>query len=138
MVSLGLLLLVVGAVVTPLPPPFAFGAVMVIAGLAILAGWSKTARRWMQKGRARHPKFSGWLDRLGARLPRFLRQPLRRTHPAALGRLQRLQARLKPRHTLPASQRATDALAAPTPPAQPAAARPPAADSALPGTRPDR
>lgn len=108
MVIVGSVLLVVGTIMTPLPPPFAFGIVLVLIGLAILAAWSKTARRWMQKGRERFPSVSDRLERVSPRLPDALRRTLKRTSPASLHRLQRFRERLrlrrlrKPAHDGPA------------------------------------
>jgi len=95
MVVIGSVLLVVGTIMTPLPPPFAFGIVLVLIGLAILAAWSKTARRWMQKGRERFPSLSDRLERVSPRLPDGLRRTLKRTSPAPLRRLHRLREGLR-------------------------------------------
>lgn len=85
----GWCLVLAGLVVTPLPPPFAFGVVLLVIGLAILSTQSRVVRRAVQRVRHRHPDFSRGIDRAGPRLPSWLRRSIDRTRPAPLARLQR-------------------------------------------------
>lgn len=96
LLSVGWILTAAGLIVTPLPPPFAFGIFLLAAGLIILTANSKTVRRWVQYARHHH----GWLSRAFERLTHrhtgagaaTLRGMIRRTNPHALARFRRMRA----------------------------------------------
>ena len=85
----GWIFVILGAVITPLPPPFAFGIVLLAVGIGILSTQSKYVRRLIQRIRHRHPQWSAGMDRAKARLPRLMHRPIERTAPAPLARLLR-------------------------------------------------
>ena len=89
LVTLGWVLVVVGAIFTPLPPPFAFGGIMFIAGLSILTANSKTVRRWVQNARYRYKTFSMIVDRIDRILPNWMGGIGKRTAPEPVSRLRR-------------------------------------------------
>lgn len=90
--TIGWICVVVGAVVAPLPPPFAFGVPLLLFGLYILAVNSKWSRRGMQRLRERYPdisaKIDGWPE---SSIPQ-VRQFVKITAPQSLKRLARLKA----------------------------------------------
>ena len=85
----GWCLVLAGLAITPLPPPFAFGIILLAVGLAILSTQSRFVRRAVQRFRHRYPGFSSGIERTGSRLPHWLRNPIHRTRPSPLIRLQR-------------------------------------------------
>ncbi len=91
LVALGWILVVLGAIFTPLPPPFAFGGVMLIVGLSILTANSKTVRRWVQSARYRYKTFSDLVDRIDGFLPSIVSGIGKRTAPEPVSRLRRLK-----------------------------------------------
>ena len=91
----GWCLVLAGLAITPLPPPFAFGIILLAVGLAILSTQSRFIRRAMQRFRHRHPGFSSSIERAGSRLPRWLHNPIHRTRPSPLIRLQRRRRRTR-------------------------------------------
>lgn len=93
LISIGWILVIFGAVITPLPPPFAFGLIMVVAGLSILAANSKPARRRIQLLRHQNPSFSELVSRIDAALPNAVAGIEKRTSPVPLERRQRIQRR---------------------------------------------
>ena len=84
MIALGWALLLPGLIFVVLPPPFAFGAVMVLAGVGILAGYSRFMRRLVQRVRAHWAFADRAMAAIETRLPAWFRRNLRRTNPAAL------------------------------------------------------
>lgn len=93
MITLGWFLVVVGAIMTPLPPPFAFGIVILTIGLSILSAYSKGMRRCIQSTRYRYRRLSNAIEEVSPRLPRFVADAIRQTNPASLARLKRQQTR---------------------------------------------
>lgn len=89
LVALGWILVVFGAIFTPMPPPFAFGGIMLIAGLSILTANSKIVRRWVQNARYRYSTFSVLVDRIDNFLPNWIGGIGKRTAPEPVGRLRR-------------------------------------------------
>lgn len=68
-----------GLVFLPLPTPF--GVPLLITGAALILTGSETARQLLRQQRASNTRLHGWLKRAEAYLPRFLRYPMRKTHP---------------------------------------------------------
>ncbi len=95
LVTLGWVLVVLGAIFTPLPPPFAFGGIMLIAGLSILTANSKFVRRWVQTFRYRNRTFSALVDKIDSILPSWIGGVARRTQPEPVRRLRRLRQQRK-------------------------------------------
>ena len=62
-ITLGFIILVVGAIMTPLPPPFAFGIYLVFIGLVILVPVFRPIRVMVFKFKRRHPKFVKPVDK---------------------------------------------------------------------------
>lgn len=91
LVTLGWVLVVFGAIFTPMPPPFAFGGIMLVTGLSILTANSKTVRRWVQTTRHRFRNFSVLVEKIDGILPSFVSGIGKRTAPEPLSRLQRLK-----------------------------------------------
>ncbi|GEM_PF-1311519 len=89
LLAIGWFLTITGAVITPLPPPFAFGFVLLFIGLYILSSQSKIVRRWIQWSRHRFPKFSRQMDNLKPRMPERMRGFITRTRPLAIDRMRR-------------------------------------------------
>jgi hypothetical protein len=94
LVGLGWTLIVIGAVIIPLPLPIpllGFGPLLI--GCAILTARSKSFRRGLQRVRLR----SGWLsrrfDEFTERGPRAIRHMVRRTRPLVLLRHARMRSR---------------------------------------------
>ena len=85
----GWMCVIFGAAATPLPPPFAFGLVLLALGAAILSTQSKFVRRLIQRLRLRYPGWSAGMERAKARLPRLMHRPIERTAPTPLTRLMR-------------------------------------------------
>lgn len=79
--GLGWLLLAVGLVFLPLPPPFAFGGVMALAGVVLLVSGSRRCRGWVQRLRGHWPGLSQRLERAGRWLPAPLGWAIRATRP---------------------------------------------------------
>jgi len=74
MLTMGLLFLIVGAIVLPLPLPF--GAAMILIGLSLLIVNSEFARAKFLNLRARWPSMDNWLRSVEHRLPRPLRNAI--------------------------------------------------------------
>jgi hypothetical protein len=72
-------LILVGLVVLPLPIPF--GALMILAGVAILVSINAAAAEWVKGRRIRNPRLHRWLDAIETRLPGRLGDIVRRTAP---------------------------------------------------------
>jgi hypothetical protein len=68
-----------GLVFLPLPTPF--GVPLLITGAALILTGSPFARLQMKRFRSRNARAHRWLAAAEGYLPRFLRLPLRRTHP---------------------------------------------------------
>ncbi len=68
-----------GLIFLPLPTPF--GIPLLVTGAAFILAGSETARRLLRRQRESNTRLHGWLKRAEVYLPRFLRHPLRRTHP---------------------------------------------------------
>lgn len=93
LLGLGWMLFVTGAIITPLPPPFAFGFILLLIGLAILSSQSKTFRRGVQYMRHRYPGLSKRLEAVKPRAPQAVKRFIHVTAPLALERLHRLRQR---------------------------------------------
>ena len=94
LLTLGWLLVAVGAVVTPAPVPIPFiGIVPLLLGCAILSANSKSFRRALQRLRHRFTFASHWLEGVRHRMPHQVRIMIRRTNPRALLRLARMRRR---------------------------------------------
>ena len=94
LVGLGWTLIVIGAVIIPLPLPIPFlGFGPLLVGCAILTAHSKSFRRGLQRVRLH----SGWLsrrfDEFTERGPRAIRHMVRRTRPVVLLRHARMRSR---------------------------------------------
>lgn len=96
MLIIGWALLIPGLVFVVLPPPFAFGAVMVLAGVAILVAHSRFMRRVVQWVRAHFPFVDRAMRVIEQRLPDWVRRQLKRTRPEALRRAFRRRRRHRP------------------------------------------
>jgi hypothetical protein len=95
-VGLGWALIVIGAVITPMPVPIpliGFGPILV--GCAILTAHSKSFRRGLQRVRLRFRWLSRRFEHFRERGPHPIRAMVRRTHPVALERHARLRERQK-------------------------------------------
>lgn len=75
-VAFALLLIFAGLIVFPLPIPL--GLIMMVAGLAVLLGASKTARIWFREFRGRYPSIDQRISRVEPLLPEALRRVLKR------------------------------------------------------------
>ena len=75
----GWLMVIAGAIITPLPIPI--GLVMVILGLSLLTWKSHVLRNWFRKLRRRYGEVSSKLKSVTPSLPRFLRQAVELTEP---------------------------------------------------------
>jgi len=77
----GFTLILLGAIITPLPIPV--GLVLIIIGLALvipaLPGTTRKLRQW----RRRFPALSARLNQIAAYLPAFVRRAIRMTDPGA-------------------------------------------------------
>lgn len=78
-IAFGVLLVVSGAVVAPLPIPF--GIPMMIIGITILIARSPLAARLFTSLRRRWARFDGWIEVLEMHAPAVLAEVLRRTRP---------------------------------------------------------
>jgi len=76
---LAVILIVVGAVTFPLPIPI--GAVLIVAGLALLISTSSFVARTIRRWRGRHPETDGNIRKAEDYLPERLRAPLDKTDP---------------------------------------------------------
>lgn len=74
MLGFGLVFLIAGAIVLPLPIPF--GAAMILIGLSLLIVNSEFARAKFLNLRARWPSMDNWLRSVEHRLPRPLRNAI--------------------------------------------------------------
>lgn len=75
----GVLLVMFGIIVTPLPIPF--GLLMILVGLSLLASSVPWVRQYLKALRQRYREFSGKLNRIKSKLPRFVRQLIEDTDP---------------------------------------------------------
>lgn len=91
LIILGWVLVIVGGAMTPLPPPFAFGIILLLTGLYLLVWQSKWMRRALQHLRHRYPETLGWLNRHKRPSSPALRKLLHWTHPRALIRWERIR-----------------------------------------------
>jgi hypothetical protein len=92
----GWLLIITGALVTPLPIPLPFpvGIMVFLVGCAILTAHSKAFRRGVQQLRHRNSWLSRGFERITRRAPSQVKTMEESTRPVALGR----QARMRSRH----------------------------------------
>jgi|UPI0005EDA16F hypothetical protein len=81
MIALGWSLFVPGLVLTPLPPPFAFGLFMMMPGLVILLIYSSSVRRTLRKARRRYHWLNISVIMLEKRAPGKMGRILRTTRP---------------------------------------------------------
>jgi len=81
MVALGWCLFVPGLVLTPLPPPFAFGLFMMLPGLAILVIYSSAVRRRLKRLRQRFHWLNIAVIIIEKRAPQKFGRILRTTRP---------------------------------------------------------
>ena len=92
LIAIGWVCVVVGAIMTPLPWPFGFGAPLLFIGLYILATRSKWTRRGLQRLRNRYPVIStrleGWKESSIPQVRRFVKI----TAPQAFKRRSRILA----------------------------------------------
>jgi hypothetical protein len=79
LVTAGFLCAAAGLVFLPLPTPF--GVPLLLTGAALILAGSAIARQHMQRFRSSNARSHRWLAAAEGYLPRFLRLPLRRTHP---------------------------------------------------------
>jgi hypothetical protein len=77
--TVGLVLLLAGLVVLPLPLPF--GLLMIVTGLVLLIANSVWAAGVLRRARGRSPRLNAGLRRAGGRLPRSLHRVLFATDP---------------------------------------------------------
>jgi hypothetical protein len=92
-VGIGWLLVVIGAVITPMPVPIPMiGLAPLLVGCAILTAHSKSFRRALQQARHRHGWLSRHFDYFNERGPRAVRTMVRRTRPLVLLRHARRRA----------------------------------------------
>lgn len=75
----GILLIVVGIPVTPLPIPF--GLPMIITGFLMVASVSPGLQRWIRRQRERNPKLDGRIDGVRGKVPGFIRKLIDLTRP---------------------------------------------------------
>ena len=73
----GVLLLITGMVILPLPLPF--GALMMGIGLGILVTQSHIARQVVKRARGRSPKLHAWLYQAKRYMPRAVRKGFEET-----------------------------------------------------------
>jgi hypothetical protein len=95
MVGMGILLMLGGIAMSPLPIPVPIGLVTFLAGCAILIANSKSSRRFVQYVRHRNDWFSRVADYATHRAPEKIRSVLHRTRPQSLRRHHRLRSRKK-------------------------------------------
>ncbi|HJW42746.1 MAG TPA: hypothetical protein VJ476_16150 [Rhizomicrobium sp.] len=94
LLSLGWLLVIFGALITPTPIPIPLiGLLPFTAGLAILINNSRTMRRAIQRARHRVRWFSYMLEHFAHRLPKTIARTLHRSHPAPIVRKERIATR---------------------------------------------
>lgn len=95
-VGLGWTLVVLGAVIIPMPLPIPLiGLGPVLVGSAILTAHSKSFRRGLQRVRLRFAWLSRRFDDFTHRGPKAIRHMVRRTRPVVLMRHARMRARQK-------------------------------------------
>jgi hypothetical protein len=93
-VGLGWTLIVVGAVIMPVPVPIPLiGIGPILLGCAILTAHSKSFRRGLQRVRHRFDFVSTTFDRFRERGPRAIRHMVHRTRPTVLLRHARMRSR---------------------------------------------
>lgn len=93
----GWVLIVLGALTTPLPIPLPFpvGMMVFLVGCAILTAHSKPFRRAVQRLRHRNGWLSRGFEQITRRAPSQVKAMEQATRPLALGR----QARMRSRHS---------------------------------------
>jgi len=79
LVSIAILIIVVGAVVLPMPIPF--GAIMMVTGLTILISQSPFVARQVRAFRHRNASFDQVIRRAVTHLPARVRDIVRQTDP---------------------------------------------------------
>jgi len=72
-------LILAGLIILPLPIPF--GAIMIVAGVAILISVNETAANWFRRRRLNNPRFNQWISDVEPRIPGMLGRAIRRTSP---------------------------------------------------------
>ncbi len=90
----GWLLVIVGILLTPAPVPIPLiGVLPLLVGCAILSRHSRMFRRNLQYLRHRVEFVSRWLEHFATRGPHSVRHMVKRTHPGAFKRYDRLRSR---------------------------------------------
>ena len=90
----GWALVVVGILLTPAPVPIPLiGVLPLLVGCAILSRHSRVFRRNLQYLRHRVSFVSRWLEHFATRGPHSVRHMVKRTHPGAFQRYDRLRSR---------------------------------------------
>ena len=82
---IGWILFVSGLILTPLPPPFAFGLFLLMPGLALLIVHSSYMRRSVRYLRQQHPDVDRVVLALEARVPKQMSRVLKLTRPPVAG-----------------------------------------------------
>ncbi|UTW47024.1 hypothetical protein [Bacterioplanoides sp. SCSIO 12839] len=77
--ALGILLLIAGIIITPLPIPL--GLISILMGLSLLISVAPPLRNWLILLRKRFTTVSQTLTRLRQHLPRFLQHVIDETDP---------------------------------------------------------
>jgi len=78
-VFLGVILVIVGIIVTPLPIPT--GLLMIILGLSLLVTTVPQIRQWLKRQRKHYRETSGKLNAVKDKLPAFARKLIEDTDP---------------------------------------------------------
>jgi len=82
---IGWVLFVPGLILTPLPPPFAFGLFLLMPGLALLIVHSSYMRRSVRYLRQKHSAVDRVILALEARVPQQMSRVLKLTRPPVAG-----------------------------------------------------
>lgn len=82
---IGWILFVSGLILTPLPPPFAFGIFLLMPGLALLIVHSSYMRRRARHLRQKYSAVNQAVLTLEARVPKQMGRVLKLTRPLAAG-----------------------------------------------------
>lgn len=82
---IGWMLFVSGLILTPLPPPFAFGIFLLMPGLALLIVHSSYMRRSARYLRQKYSVVNRAVLALEARVPKQMGRVLKLTRPLAAG-----------------------------------------------------
>jgi hypothetical protein len=78
-VVIGVILVLVGFVVFPMPIPL--GAIMIVVGLLLLVSASDTVARWVRMFRQHNPGANNVIQAVEDRLPESWKKALRRSDP---------------------------------------------------------